>query len=57
MAINTAKNGVYVNSILMQKFRGKGPLNAENGISGCLDLKILRGRMPPDPPPPDMRGF
>ena len=50
MAKNTAKNGVYVPSILMQKFRGKGPQNAGNGISGCLDLKIFRGRMPPDPP-------
>ena len=27
----------------MQKFRGKGPQNAGNCISGCLDLKILRG--------------
>ena len=47
MANNTTKNGVYVPSILMQKFRGKGPQNAGNGISGCLDLKIFRGRMPP----------
>ena len=50
MANNTTKNGVYVPSILMQKFRGKGPQNAGNGISGCLDLKIFRGRMPPGPP-------
>ena len=50
MANNMTKNGVYVPSILMQKLRGKGPQNAGNGISGCLDLKIFRGRMPPDPP-------
>ena len=50
MANNTTKNGVYVPSILVQKFRGKGPQNAGNGISGCLDLKIFRGRMPPVPP-------
>ena len=43
MANNTTKNGVYVPSILMQKFRGKGPQNAGNGISGCLDLKMMRG--------------
>ena len=39
----------------MHKFRGKGPQNAGNGISGCLDLKIFRGRIPPDPLL--MRGF
>ena len=49
MAKNTAKNGVCVPSILMQKFRGKGPHNTGNGISGCLDFKIFQGRMPPDP--------
>ena len=50
MTISMDKNGVYVPSILMQKFRGKVPQNAGNGISGCLDLKIFQGRMPPDPP-------
>ena len=34
----------------MQKFRGKGPQNAGNGISRYLDLKIFREGTPPDPP-------